>query len=163
MSSCVTWPHDIVDSLLTGFPGAALREAIEQVHRADGLIAVTPIFSASYSGLFKSFFDVLDHGRAGGQAGTHRGDRRDGPALARPGARDAPAVRLPARRHVPTAVFAATEDWGAAGGDTGTDDSPPGRPGRPPNWPPWPAARRPAAEADPFSSVTPFDQLLHGH
>ena len=27
---------------------------------ADGLIAVTPIFNASYSGLFKSFFDVFD-------------------------------------------------------------------------------------------------------
>ena len=27
---------------------------------ADAVIAVTPVFSASYSGLFKSFFDVLD-------------------------------------------------------------------------------------------------------
>ncbi|MGH1555623.1 NAD(P)H-dependent oxidoreductase [Streptomyces sp. L7] len=27
---------------------------------ADGLIVVTPVFSASYGGLFKSFFDVLD-------------------------------------------------------------------------------------------------------
>jgi NAD(P)H-dependent FMN reductase len=27
---------------------------------ADALIAVTPIFNASYSGLFKSFFDVLE-------------------------------------------------------------------------------------------------------
>ena len=26
----------------------------------DGLIAVTPIFNASYSGLFKVFFDVLE-------------------------------------------------------------------------------------------------------
>ncbi|MDH6142776.1 NAD(P)H-dependent FMN reductase [Kitasatospora sp. GP30] len=37
-----------------------MREAIEAVTAADGLIAVTPIFSASYSGLFKSFVDVID-------------------------------------------------------------------------------------------------------
>jgi FMN reductase len=30
------------------------------VLRADGLIAVTPLYSGSYNGLFKSFFDVLD-------------------------------------------------------------------------------------------------------
>ena len=33
---------------------------METVTGADGLIAVTPIFSASYSGLFKTFFDVLE-------------------------------------------------------------------------------------------------------
>jgi len=52
--------HDITDNLLTGFPGAALRAAIDTVTNADAVIAVTPVFSASYSGLFKSFFDVLD-------------------------------------------------------------------------------------------------------
>ena len=52
--------HDVVNNLLTGFPPAALREVVDTVAGADGLIAVTPIFSASYSGLFKSFFDVLD-------------------------------------------------------------------------------------------------------
>jgi FMN reductase len=52
--------HDIVNNLLTGFPGPALGQAIGQVLRADGLIAVTPLYSGSYNGLFKSFFDVLD-------------------------------------------------------------------------------------------------------
>jgi FMN reductase len=52
--------HALVDNLLTGFPSAALKRAIEQVGTADGLIAVTPIFSASYNALFKAFFDVLD-------------------------------------------------------------------------------------------------------
>ena len=33
---------------------------INAVVSADALIAVTPIFSTSYSGLFKSFIDVLD-------------------------------------------------------------------------------------------------------
>ena len=52
--------HDSVNALLTGFPGPALAEAIAQVTGADAVIAVTPLFNGSYSGLFKSFFDVLD-------------------------------------------------------------------------------------------------------
>src|SRR3954468_16871477 len=52
--------RDLADHLVTGFPNAALRRSIETVAGADALIAVTPIFSASYSGLFKTFFDVLD-------------------------------------------------------------------------------------------------------
>lgn len=40
----------------------ALGEAIGAVTGADALIAVTPVFAASYAGLFKSFFDVLDPG-----------------------------------------------------------------------------------------------------
>src|ERR1035437_3179140 len=51
---------DIVNNLLTGFPGPAPRRALEHVISADGLIAVTPLYSGSYNGLFKSFFDVLD-------------------------------------------------------------------------------------------------------
>ena len=49
----------IMDAMLTGFPVTELEEAFETVARADGLIAVTPAFNASFSGLFKSFFDVL--------------------------------------------------------------------------------------------------------
>lgn len=49
----------IMDATLTGFAGAELEQAFEAVAGADGLIAVTPAFNASYSGLFKSFFDVL--------------------------------------------------------------------------------------------------------
>jgi FMN reductase len=52
--------HDITDNLLTGFAPPALQRAIDTVTTADAVIAVTPVFSASYSGLFKSFFDVLD-------------------------------------------------------------------------------------------------------
>jgi FMN reductase len=51
---------DITKNLLTGFPSPELRTAIETVTGADALIAVTPVFTAGYSGLFKSFFDVLD-------------------------------------------------------------------------------------------------------
>jgi FMN reductase len=51
---------DITNALLTGVPSASLNKVIEQVTSADGLIAVTPVFNASYSGLFKMFFDILD-------------------------------------------------------------------------------------------------------
>lgn len=52
--------HQITDNMLTGFPPPELAEAIGKLLAADGVIAVTPIFSASYSGLFKSFFDVIE-------------------------------------------------------------------------------------------------------
>ena len=52
--------RDVTNNLVTGFPSAKLDETIESVTGADGLIAVTPIFTTSYSGLFKSFFDVID-------------------------------------------------------------------------------------------------------
>ena len=55
-----THARDLADHLVTGFANGPLRAAIDTVVGADGLIAVTPVFSASYSGLFKTFFDVLD-------------------------------------------------------------------------------------------------------
>ncbi|HEX2361777.1 MAG TPA: CE1759 family FMN reductase [Jiangellaceae bacterium] len=49
----------IMDTMLTGLVAAALESAFETVADADGVIAVTPAFNASFSGLFKSFFDVV--------------------------------------------------------------------------------------------------------
>jgi len=49
----------IMDALLTGLVATPLESAFEMVASADGVIAVTPAFNASFSGLFKSFFDVL--------------------------------------------------------------------------------------------------------
>src|SRR5690606_11658052 len=52
--------RDITNHLLTGFASPALAAQIGHVVGADGLIAVTPVFTTSYSGLFKSFIDLLD-------------------------------------------------------------------------------------------------------
>jgi len=103
--------HQVTDQLLTGFPGAELAAAQDAVRAADGLIVVTPVFSASYSGLFKSFFDVLETGLLDGKpvlvaatAGTARHSLVLEHAL-RP---------LFAYLHavvVPTGVFAASEDF----------------------------------------------------
>jgi FMN reductase len=109
--------HDIVNNMLTGFPSPALEAVIDSVTSADGLIAVTPIFTTSYSGLFKSFFDVIDNTALDGlpvliaaTAGTARHSLALDYAL-RPMFTYLHAVV------VPTAVYAASEDWGG-GADT---------------------------------------------
>ncbi len=109
--------HGITDALLTGFPTGDLATAVETVSAADAVIAVTPVFSASYSGLFKSFFDGLEPGTLEGKpvliaatAGTARHSLVLDHAL-RPMFGYLHAVV------VPTGVFAASEDWGANGAD----------------------------------------------
>jgi FMN reductase len=108
--------RDLADNLVTGFANAPLRTAVETVTGADGLIAVTPIFSASYSGLFKTFFDVLDKEALVGKPvllGATAGTARHSLALehaVRPLFTYLRAVT------VPTGVFAASEDWAAGGG-----------------------------------------------
>jgi FMN reductase len=112
---------DIATGLVTGFPGARLRAAIDAVTGADGLIAVSPIFSASYSGLFKSFFDLLDNTALAGTpvliaatGGTSRHSLALEHALR-------PLFAYLRAIVVPTAVYAASEDWGS-GGDARTSD-----------------------------------------
>ncbi len=104
--------RDLVDHLLTGFPSPPLRTAIEAVTTADGLIAVSPIFSASYSGLFKTFFDVLEMDALRGMPvalGATGGSERH--SLALDHALRPLFVYLGAAT-MPTGVFAATDDWG---------------------------------------------------
>jgi FMN reductase len=107
--------HALADALLTGFASGRLREALDAVAAADGVVVVTPVFQASYSGLFKTFFDVLDEGGLRGTpvllaatAGTARHSLVLEHAL-RPMFAYLKAIT------VPTAVFAASEDWGSSG------------------------------------------------
>jgi FMN reductase len=51
--------RQVADAMITGFASTDLEAAFEEVASAEGLIAVTPAFNASFGGLFKSFFDVL--------------------------------------------------------------------------------------------------------
>ncbi|MFK3982434.1 FMN reductase [Micromonospora sp. NPDC050397] len=149
--------HDLVNNMLTGFPSAGLRETIDSVAAADGLIAVSPIFNASYSGLFKSFFDVLDD--------TALVDKPVLVAATGGTARHSLALEHALRPMfvylhavvVPTGVFAASEDWGtesvqgglanrinrAAGELAAQIDQ-----------------REPATVTDPFANPTPFTELL---
>ena len=109
--------HAVADHLLTGFPPAALKDALDAVAGADALIAVTPIFTASYSGLFKSFFDVLDKDALADKpvliaatAGTARHSLALDHALR-------PMFAYLRAVVIPTAVFAAGDDWGADSAD----------------------------------------------
>jgi FMN reductase len=107
--------RDLADNLVTGFPSAALRGPVEAVTGADGLIAVTPIFTASYSGLFKTFFDVLDKDALTGKPvlmGATAGTARHSLALE---FALRPLFAYLRATVAATAVFAASEDW--AGGD----------------------------------------------
>ena len=112
--------RDVTNSILTGFPSPKLEEVIEKVTTADGLIVVTPVFTASYSGLFKSFFDIIDNQTLtdmpllmGATAGTARHSLVLDYALR-------PLFTYLHAIVVPTGVFAATSDWGDGGSDSGS-------------------------------------------
>ena len=108
--------RDLADNLVTGFANESLQASIDTVVGADAVIAVTPVFSASYSGLFKTFFDVLDKdalvGRPvllGATAGTARHSLAVEYAMR-------PLFAYLRAVTVPTGVFAAAEDWAGSGG-----------------------------------------------
>ena len=150
--------HEITNNLLTGFPGGDLAEAVRTVARADAVIAVTPVFSASYSGLFKSFFDVLGEGALAGKpvlvaatAGTARHSLVLDFAMR-------PLFTYLRAVVAPTGVFAASEDFGsnAAGPLAGRVD----RASR--ELADLVAGRRGSGPVDRFDNPTPFEQLLAG-
>jgi FMN reductase len=107
--------RDLADHLLTGFPSPALGDARALEARAVAVIAVTPVFSASYSGLFKSFFDLVDPDALAGTpvllgatAGTSRHSLVIDLAMR-------PLFTYLHALTVPTGVFAASEDFGSGG------------------------------------------------
>lgn len=107
--------HDITNNLLMGFAPPKLEEALEAVSKADGLIAVTPIFTTSYAGLFKSFIDVVDPQALtdlpvliGATGGTPRHSLAIDYAIR-------PLFTYLHAIPVTTGVFAATIDWGTGG------------------------------------------------
>ncbi|WP_331741738.1 CE1759 family FMN reductase [Streptomyces sp. NBC_01006] len=106
---------EIAQHFVTGFPPARLAAALDAVAAADGLIAVTPVFAGSYSGLFKSFFDVIDKDALTGKpvllgatGGTARHSLVTEHALR-------PLFTYLRAFTLPTAVYAASEDWGEDG------------------------------------------------
>ncbi|MGW1882693.1 FMN reductase [Streptomyces sp. NPDC001970] len=148
----------IANNLVTGFPPPALGAAIGAVTDADGVIAVTPVFTASYSGLFKSFFDLIDPNALTGKpvliaatGGTARHSLVLEHALR-------PLFAYLRALVVPTAVYAASEDWGS-GGDEYTEGLP-ARIRRAGGELAGLMAARPAREADEADEVTDFERQL---
>lgn len=148
--------HDLTNHVLTGFASPELQVRLDAIAEADAVIVATPIYAASYSGLFKMLVDVLPTDALrdtpvllGATGGTARHslaiDHALRPLFAHLGALVAPI-----------AVFAASEDWGsvdavalgarieragAAFARLVTGAAPPPR-------------------TDPFDDVTPFAALL---
>ncbi|MFE2771814.1 FMN reductase [Microbacterium resistens] len=148
--------HDITNNLLTGFAPPALETAINIVVSADAVIAVTPIFSTSYSGLFKSFIDVLDPDALtgtpvliGANAGTARHSLAIDYAIR-------PLFTYLHAEPVPTGVFAASSDWGANADDVAPLSSRVERGAR--ELAEAIARREPAGGADPFDPATYLGQ-----
>jgi FMN reductase len=150
---------DLANQMLTGFPSPALQAALDTVSAADGVIAVSPIFSGSYNGLFKSFWDAID--RDGFRAkpvliaatgGTPRHSLAVEHAIR-------PLFAYLRAAVVPTGVYAATEDWGQ--GPVATDGSLVERIDRAAAELAVAVAARPVATPqDGFADPIPFEDLL---
>lgn len=111
---------DVGASMATGFPTGAAVEAIRAVEQADGLIAATPVFNASYSGLFKAFFDLVDVVEMTGKPvliGATGGSPRHSMVLDHA---LRPMFSYLRTVVVPTGVYAASGDWADNTGDTTT-------------------------------------------
>lgn len=101
--------------MLTGFASPSLQRVIDAVVEADVLVAVTPVFTASISGLFKSFLDILDPKALADKpvvlaatAGTQRHQLAIDYAMR-------PIFAYLRANIMPTTVFAASEDFGGGG------------------------------------------------
>ncbi|PZE81322.1 CE1759 family FMN reductase [Curtobacterium sp. MCBD17_032] len=151
--------HEITDAMLTRFSAPALAAATETVVEADAVVFVTPVFTAGMSGLAKSFLDVLDKDALTDMPvllGATGGTARHSLALEH-GIR--PVFAYLRAAVVPTAVFAATDDWGSD--DAGVLDERIRRGGADLAWAVR-ASRRQPQQADALPAVTDFASLLGG-
>jgi FMN reductase len=151
--------QDLSNNLLTGFPSPSLQVAIDQVTDADGLIVASPIFNASYSGLFKTFFDVIEHESLDGRPvllAATGGTARHSLALEHS---LRPLFTYLGADTVRTAVYAASEDWGRSG--VPADGSLVQRIDRAARELAGAmAVREPHRRRDPFGDPAPFEQML---
>jgi FMN reductase len=112
---------DITTALTNQLVTPKLQQAVDALGAADGIIAAAPVYKAGPSGLFTSFFHVLDNDLLIGKpvvlaatAGTARHALVVDDQMR---ALFAYLRTLP----VPTSLFAAPEDWGTGTG-TGTGE-----------------------------------------
>jgi FMN reductase len=114
------YAREALNHLLVGYPSTEFAETLDEVTGADGLIVVTPTFGGSYSSLFKLLLDVLDEEALIGKpvliaasGGTGRHSLMLEYAMR-------PLFTYLRAAVMPTAVFAAPEDWGAGNTAEGT-------------------------------------------
>lgn len=102
---------DLGRSMAVGFASGEARAALDAVESADALVVASPVFNASYSGLFKMFFDLVDVDAMAGKpvlvaatGGSPRHSMVLDHALR-------PLFSYLRTLVVPTGVYAASEDW----------------------------------------------------
>lgn len=104
----------VTEATLSGVKSEQVDAALSAVTKADVLIAVTPTFNASFSGVFKSFFDLVEP-RAlegtvtilGATGGTARHSLVVDTALR-------PLFTYMRAMAVPTSVFASADDFASS-------------------------------------------------
>ncbi len=109
---------DLATMMTTGIASEKLKSAQDKIIAADAMVAASPVFAASYSGLFKMFMDALDPNAITGMpviiaatAGTPRHSLMLEYAMR-------PLLSYLRADVMSTAVFAATDDFG---GEEGLD------------------------------------------
>jgi FMN reductase len=148
--------HDVTNNVLTGFASPELQVRLDAIAEADALVVATPVYAASYSGLFKMLVDVLPKDALrdtpvllGATGGTARHslaiDHALRPLFAHLGALVAPV-----------AVFAASEDWGSV--EAGRLGDRIERAGT--AFAALVSGTPREARVDPFEQVTPFEAML---
>lgn len=102
---------EIMAALTTRVLGEGLLRAVEDLTDADGIIVSTPVYNAGPSGLYSSFFQAIDDDLLTGKpvilAATAASARH---ALVVDG-QLRPMLAYLRALTVPTALFAASEDW----------------------------------------------------
>ena len=105
---------DVARASVTGVPSQELQAALDQIAAADAVIASAPVYKAGLSGLFKTFVDVLDNDLIvakpvllAATGGTPRHALVIDDQMR-------PLFAYMRALTLPTSVFAAPEDWGAA-------------------------------------------------
>lgn len=112
----------IANNLVTGFAEPALAAALDAVKRADGIVAITPVFNGSMAGLFKSFWDLVEPDSIqgipvamGATGGTARHSLVTEMALR-------PLFAYLRAFPLPTGMFVETEAWGSSAGTEVIDE-----------------------------------------
>ncbi len=104
--------RELGEGQITGRTEGALREHIDSLGSADALIVASPTFKASYSGLFKSFWDLTTDGAIAGiptLLAATGGSARHALVIEH---HLRPLFSYLKALVLPTATFAATDDWG---------------------------------------------------
>jgi FMN reductase len=103
--------RELGEGQITGHTEGELREDIESLSSADALIVASPTFKASYSGLFKAFWDLTTDGAIAGiptlLAATGGSSRHS--LMIEHHLR--PLFSYLKALVLPTATFVAAEDW----------------------------------------------------